>query len=75
MPDYSLFDSMFPLQDRLRTVAAQRDEFKRRSLQARQALEDLRKAYEAGDLEKIEHLLTMYTAITHGEIERPKEFR
>lgn len=72
MPDYS---SIASFGDSLRTVTAQRDEFKRRYLQARQALEDLRKAYEAGDLEKIEHLLTMYTAITHGEIERPKEFR
>ncbi len=55
-------------------ITAQRDEFKRRALSARKALEDIRKAYEAGDLSTIEDLLDMNTAFTHAKVKRPKGF-
>ncbi len=56
------------------SLVAQRDEFKRRSQSSRKALEEIRKTYEAGDLEKLEDLLFMYTACTHSKVQRPKRF-
>ena len=52
---------------RVELLAAQRDEFKRRALSARKALEDIRKAYEAGDMSTLEHLLFIYTGVKRPE--------
>ena len=53
-------------------LTAQCSEFKRRALSARKALEDIRTAYEAGDLSTIERLLNEHTAFTHTDVKRPK---
>ena len=53
------------------SLVAQRDEFKRRSLNARRALEDIRTAYEEGDFTTMEYQINLHTAITHDPIKRP----
>ncbi len=67
------WDSSSP--GRVELLAAQRAEFKRRTLSARKELEDIRTAYEAGDMRKVEDLLFMHTAMTHDVVKRPEEFR
>lgn len=64
--DWPYFDP-----SRLPMLVAQRDEFRRRNTNYRRALEDIRKSYEAGEFEKLEHLLFMNTALTHRLVQRP----
>ena len=52
-------------------LKGQRDEFMRRATSARCAMECIRKAYERGDMDTVEHFLTKHTAFNLGPVARP----